>query len=207
MVSARLLTTPPHLIGLDLGGTKLAGGVVTLEPDGAARLLIEERVPTPESSEALVSAMVGMVTHLIGASPHQPVSVGAGIAGHIGLDGVAVQAANTPMTVGVDLVTPLVEACSLPVRIDNDANVVALAAHRELAPTASALVAVTFGTGIGSSIQGKFSLRAEGPAHLTRVVFLIDGETMAEDTTPPFRYQFHTDSYSPGAANKKTATI
>lgn len=106
MVSARLLTTPPHLIGLDLGGTKLAGGVVTLEPDGAARLLIEERVPTPESSEALVSAMVGMVTHLIGASPHQPVSVGAGIAGHIGLDGVAVQAANTPMTVGVDLVTP-----------------------------------------------------------------------------------------------------
>ncbi|CCM62872.1 putative kinase [Candidatus Microthrix parvicella RN1] len=152
MVSARLLTTPPHLIGLDLGGTKLAGGVVTLEPDGAARLLIEERVPTPESSEALVSAMVGMVTHLIGASPHQPVSVGAGIAGHIGLDGVAVQAANTPMTVGVDLVTPLVEACSLPVRIDNDANVVALAAHRELAPTASALVAVTFGTGIGGGL-------------------------------------------------------
>ena len=55
-----------------------------------------------------------------------------------------------------------------------------------------------FGTGIGSSIQGKFSLRAEGPADLTRVVFLIDGETMAEVTTPPFRYQFHTDAYSPG---------
>lgn len=55
-----------------------------------------------------------------------------------------------------------------------------------------------FGTGIGSSIQGKFSLRAEGPADLTRVMFLIDGETMAEVTTPPFRYQFHTDAYSPG---------
>lgn len=142
----------PHLIGLDLGGTKLAGGVVTLAPDGRAHLLIEERVPTPSTSGALVSAMVDMVRHLSQASPHRPVSVGAGIAGHIGLDGVAVQAANTPMAVGVDLVAPLVNACGMPVRIDNDANVVALAAHRELAPDAVALAAVTFGTGIGGGL-------------------------------------------------------
>ncbi|MCB1026384.1 MAG: ROK family protein, partial [Microthrixaceae bacterium] len=116
------------------------------------RLLVEQRVPTPATSDALVASMVDMVGHLIAAAPSRPVSIGAGIAGHIGLDGVAVQAANTPMAVGVDLVSPLREAFGLPVRLDNDANVVALAAHRELAPDARALVAVTFGTGIGGGL-------------------------------------------------------
>ena len=142
----------PHLIGLDLGGTKLAGGVVALDADGRARLVVEERVPTPDSSAALVRALVDLVAHLRSVSPHPPVAVGAGIAGHIGLDGIAVQAANTPMVVGVDLAGPLREASGLPVRIDNDANVVALAAQRQLAPDARALVAVTFGTGIGGGL-------------------------------------------------------
>ena len=142
----------PHLIGLDLGGTKLAGGLVVLEADGRARLVVEERVPTPGSSEALIRAMVDLVAHLSSVSPVAPAAVGAGIAGHIGLDGIAVQAANTPMVVGVDLAGPLREAFGLPVRIDNDANVVALAAQRQLAPAARALVAVTFGTGIGGGL-------------------------------------------------------
>ena len=142
----------PHLIGLDLGGTKLAGGVVALDADGRARLVVEERVPTPDSSAALVRALVDLVAHLRSVSPHPPVAVGAGIAGHIGLDGIAVQAANTPMVVGIDLAGPLREASGLPVRIDNDANVVALAAQRQLAPDARALVAVTFGTGIGAGL-------------------------------------------------------
>ena len=55
-----------------------------------------------------------------------------------------------------------------------------------------------FGTGIGASIQGTFSLRAEGPADLERVVFYLDDQPMAEVTAPPFRYQFHTDAYPPG---------
>ncbi|MBK8985236.1 MAG: hypothetical protein IPM39_04005 [Chloroflexi bacterium] len=55
-----------------------------------------------------------------------------------------------------------------------------------------------FGTGIGANIQGTFSLRAEGPADLERVVFLLDDEPMAEANAAPFRYQFHTDAYPPG---------
>jgi len=55
-----------------------------------------------------------------------------------------------------------------------------------------------FGTGIGSNIQGTFSLRAEGPEDLERVEFLLDGEVIGQATAAPFRYQFHTESFPPG---------
>jgi len=55
-----------------------------------------------------------------------------------------------------------------------------------------------FGTGIGSNIQGTFSLRAEGPDDLERVEFLLDGEVIGQATAAPFRYQFHTESFPPG---------
>ncbi|MEZ5380873.1 MAG: ROK family protein [Microthrixaceae bacterium] len=140
------------LIGIDLGGTKLAGGVVVLGGDGEPRLLIEERVPTPATADELVEAMQAMVLHLCAAAPEPPCSVGAGIAGHVGLDGVVVQAANTAMAVGVDLAGPLARASGLPVSIDNDANVVAMVAQREAETHVGALVAVTFGTGIGGGL-------------------------------------------------------
>ena len=55
-----------------------------------------------------------------------------------------------------------------------------------------------FGSGFGTNIQGRFSMIVEGPEDLERVVFLIDDEIMAEQTSPPFRYQFQTGSYPAG---------
>jgi len=52
------------------------------------------------------------------------------------------------------------------------------------------------GFGTGSLIEGVFSLSATGPANLTRVVFLIDGQTMAEVTGAPFKLQFDTSLYT-----------
>jgi hypothetical protein len=54
-----------------------------------------------------------------------------------------------------------------------------------------------YSSGTGQ-IQGTFSIKASGPATLAIVVFLLDGETMNEDTEAPFRYQFSTDTYAPG---------
>lgn len=54
-----------------------------------------------------------------------------------------------------------------------------------------------FGYSSGTGrIQGTFTMKVSGPDDLVRVVFLIDGEEIAEDTQAPFRYQFNTDSYS-----------
>ncbi len=55
-----------------------------------------------------------------------------------------------------------------------------------------------FGFGMGSNIQGTFSYRVEGPDDLARVVFLLDGETIGEDSEAPFRLQFRTENYALG---------
>jgi DNA-directed RNA polymerase subunit RPC12/RpoP len=55
-----------------------------------------------------------------------------------------------------------------------------------------------FGFGMGANIQGTFSYRVSGPDDLARVVFLLDGEVIGEDTEAPFRLQFRTESYALG---------
>ncbi|NIM95515.1 MAG: hypothetical protein GTO18_17595 [Anaerolineales bacterium] len=56
-----------------------------------------------------------------------------------------------------------------------------------------------FGFGLGSNIQGRFTITASGPNDLESVEFIFDGEVVAEDTEEPFQYKFHTDDYSPGS--------
>jgi len=55
-----------------------------------------------------------------------------------------------------------------------------------------------FGFAWGSQIQGNFTLRADGPADLAHVVFLIDGQPVGEATQAPFQVTFHTGSFSLG---------
>ncbi|MCA9933942.1 MAG: Ig-like domain-containing protein [Ardenticatenaceae bacterium] len=55
-----------------------------------------------------------------------------------------------------------------------------------------------FGYNSGIQIQGRFSYRVTGPDDLERVVFLLDGEPIGEDTEAPFRLQFQTDTYAIG---------
>ena len=55
-----------------------------------------------------------------------------------------------------------------------------------------------FGYGAGGQIQGKFSLRVDGPADIVRVDFIIDGEVLNTITEAPFRYRFNTDDFPPG---------
>ena len=58
-----------------------------------------------------------------------------------------------------------------------------------------------FGYGAGGQIQGKFSLRVDGPADIVRVDFIIDGEMVHTITEAPFRYRFNTDDFPPGVHN------
>jgi len=53
--------------------------------------------------------------------------------------------------------------------------------------------------GFGNDIQGLFSMKINNPPdNLTRVAFLIDGTSIGEDSEPPFKLQFNTDSYPLG---------
>ena len=63
-----------HAIGIDIGGTKIAGAVVS--DDG--RILADDRVATDaRDSDAIVDAVVGMVTRLAGSREISAVGVAA----------------------------------------------------------------------------------------------------------------------------------
>ncbi len=55
-----------------------------------------------------------------------------------------------------------------------------------------------FGFSLGGRIQGKFTLKAEGPENLTHVEFLIDDAVVSTDRERPFRYSFNTGEYDLG---------
>lgn len=55
-----------------------------------------------------------------------------------------------------------------------------------------------FGSGLGSDIQGVFTLSIVGPGEVSSVSYFIDGELMKEVVEAPFEYQFNTDQYSFG---------
>ena len=56
-----------------------------------------------------------------------------------------------------------------------------------------------FGYSSGTGrIQGAFSMKVSGADNLQRVVFLIDGQPIGEDSQAPFSIQFRTGDYSLG---------
>ncbi|MBC7261921.1 MAG: Ig-like domain-containing protein, partial [Chloroflexi bacterium] len=55
-----------------------------------------------------------------------------------------------------------------------------------------------FGYGGFGEIEGRFTLSASGPQDLTRVIFYLDDEPVAEVSQAPFQWQFHTGNFPPG---------
>jgi hypothetical protein len=54
------------------------------------------------------------------------------------------------------------------------------------------------GFGLGGQIQGRFSIKADGPVELNRVEFYIDDQLIAEDRSPPFSARFNTGDFEGG---------
>lgn len=56
-----------------------------------------------------------------------------------------------------------------------------------------------FGYGAGNNVRGTFTISLVGDeSQVASVEFLIDDDVMAAIDQPPFRYQFHTDTYGFG---------
>ena len=135
-------------IGVDVGGTKVAAGVV--DEDGT--ILVSTRRPTPSASPVHVEETIAaLVTEL--RREHDVEAVGIGAAGFIDAERSTVLFApnlawrNEPLR---DAVSKLID---LPVVVENDANAAAWAEHRFGAGQGETdLVCVTVGTGIGGGI-------------------------------------------------------
>ena len=133
-------------IGVDLGGTKMLVGVLS----GTDVSWESREASTGQSEDELVELLVREVSEAREARPGVS-AVGLGIPATIDHDsGVAVSAVNLPLSELPirDLVS---ERVGLPVFVDNDANVAALAEYLYGAAKGKPnTVMLTVGTGIGA---------------------------------------------------------
>jgi glucokinase len=135
------------VIGLDLGGTKIA--VARLRGNDLSESLIK---PTDRSGQdALIEQLVKMIGECRG---DELGGVGLGVPSIVDFEtGRVVSSANVPLA-DVPLREVLGERLGVPVFVDNDATVAALAeAHDEdLRMVARDLVMITVGTGVGGGL-------------------------------------------------------
>ena len=138
---------PELAIGLDVGGTKIAAGVV----DGQGR--IERRVerPTPtESQDELLARLDEVVEELL---VEEVAAIGFGMPSTIDQrSGRVVSSVHIPLG-DFDFRERMAERFSLPVALDNDANAAAVAEWRVGAGRGSShMIMLTLGTGVGGGL-------------------------------------------------------
>lgn len=134
-------------VGIDIGGTKIAGGVV--DPDG--RIVEKLRVDTPQDTAALAQAVVDMARHFRAA--HDISAVGVAAAGFIDRDRATVIHAPNIAWRNEPLKAILEDGIDLPVTIENDANAAGWAEFRFGAGRGvEHMVMLTMGTGVGGAI-------------------------------------------------------
>ncbi|MGI5128384.1 ROK family protein [Pseudonocardia sp. CA-107938] len=135
-------------IGLDVGGTKIAAAVV----DERGTILKELTEPTPaESTAEAVTAVLQRLIEQLRTAHDDVVAIGVGAAGIVRWpEGVMLWAPNNAYR-DWPVRAQLEEFSGLPVRVDNDANVAALAEARLGEPYPN-MVLITVGTGIGGGL-------------------------------------------------------
>jgi glucokinase len=153
-------------IGIDIGGTKVAGGV--LDVDG--RILQRGRRETPDRSKSpqvVEDTIVDLVAEL--ASDHDIAAVGIGAAGFVDAARASVLFAPHLSWRNEPLRDAIHQRLRLPVVVENDANAALWAEWRFGAGQGEDhLVCVNLGTGIGGAImiggelqRGKYGVAGE----------------------------------------------
>jgi glucokinase len=156
-------------IGIDIGGTKVAGGIV--DPRGRITRRLRRDTPHRSTAPAVVEdVIVGVVDELMsGLERSSVVAVGIGAAGFVAADRATVAFAPHLSWRDEPLRDRLATRIDRPVFIDNDANAAAWAEGRFGAARGEThLVMITLGTGIGGGllwdgtvIRGKYGIAGE----------------------------------------------
>ncbi len=158
-----------RVIGVDLGGTKILAGSIDVE----GQVVDRHEVPTPTSSqEELLEAIAAAIEPLAGSAVG---AIGLGIPSVLDRStGRALGSINIPLT-DFSLHDLLGERFGIPVAVENDANVAALAEWKLGAGRgAENLVLLTLGTGVGGGVIMDGALY-RGWAELGHVVVVADG--------------------------------
>jgi fructokinase len=134
------------LLGVDLGGTKIAGVLLSR----AGETLAEARIPTPREDYA---ATLAAISGLAGQLDTTGLPLGLGIPGAISPATGCVHNANSTWLNGRPLLADLERETGRQVRIANDANCFAVSEASDGAAAGAACVfGVILGTGCGGGI-------------------------------------------------------
>ncbi len=158
-------------IGVDVGGTKVAAGVV--DDTGAVLARARRRTPSRDA-EHIIDVVAEIVRQLL--IDHPATTVGVGAAGFVDADRTRVLFAPNLAWRDTPLREAVAERVDLPVVVENDANAAAWGEYRYGAgANEDDVVLLTIGTGIGAGIvidgrlfRGTFGVAGE-PGHV-RVV-------------------------------------
>lgn len=166
-------------IGLDVGGTKVLGGLVA--SDGRVGRTVRQATPTAEGASGILHTMADVVRELASGAEGQVLGVGIATAGHVDVEtGLIVDGTpNLPGWAGTPVVSWLAGAVGLPTCADNDANAAAWAeAWCGAGQGKRTVVAVTLGTGFGGGVvdDGHLLRGARGGgAELGHMLLVPDG--------------------------------
>ncbi|MDP4118925.1 MAG: ROK family protein, partial [Bacillota bacterium] len=169
-----------YYIGVDLGGTNIAVGLVNEKAEIVHKQSIKTNLPRP--AEDLLKDMAQFIIKVCGdanVSMDEVKSIGIGSPGSCDCEnGVLVYANNFGYT-NVSFKNEIQKYIDKPVYIENDANVAALAEYIKKGKKMNCFVAITLGTGVGGGviIDGKiFSAFNGAGAELGHTVIMVDGE-------------------------------
>ncbi len=134
-------------IGIDLGGTKTEG--ILLSPEGE---VARRRVPSARTYDGTLDTVTGLIASLEAQSP-SPCSVGLGIPGSLSPRTGRVRNANSTWLQGHRIGDDLSSCLGRPVRVANDADCFALSEATDGAGAgASPVFGVILGTGVGGGL-------------------------------------------------------
>ena len=136
-------------LGIDIGGTKIAAGLVT--PEG--RVLKAARVPTPlMGGNSILDAALGLAREMLAGQAVAAIGIGTG--GQVdAARGVIVSATDLlPGWAGTDVAGAFGSAFSLPCDVDNDVNALAVGEARLGAGRGlGSVLFLALGTGVGGA--------------------------------------------------------
>lgn len=139
------------IIGVDIGGTKIAVG--TIGPEGQVLDRVQCPTPARQGAEAILATVIELVT-AVRQTHSEIVAVGVGSAGQVDYaSGMVVDAnENLPGFRGLALRAHLQAVFQLPVAVENDVKAAALAeAQFGAGRGARQMLLVMVGTGIGGA--------------------------------------------------------
>lgn len=142
-----------YVIGIDLGGTKIAAGIIDLKN---GKILIDVNIPTEaqKGRKAVIDKIKKSIYALIQSSKIKITAIGIGIPGPILYKkGIVINPPNLPGWKHVNLKNILEKEFKLPIFVDNDANCAALGeAIFGAGKHAKDFIYLTISTGIGGGI-------------------------------------------------------